>query len=296
MINIKVEFFKASHGNIFRLIRTPVDVRAHIIYLTPLFEQANQTRHMHTRLSLNAYQLGVESIVFDHYGSGDSSGDLVEASLFIWQQDILQQIKLLRTISTKPIFISSLLSSALLLTEEIISLSQGLILAQPEFNGKRFMQQFKRLALVSNMTSSDVKTDVMNSYIEKEQIEIAGYILQKSLFDDLARQTINRISTTSLSDKKLPTYWLEWCNDEEELPLSRSKQQMYFSSKNEQVVCSSTDELKFWQSTELEISSKLVAFEQKSLLNLLSTLDTNKAVRKPERKNQVENYSIKKES
>ena len=92
MININAEFFQGTQGKLFRLIRSPKDLQGHVLYLSPLFEQANQTRHMFTRSALNAYEQGLESVVFDHYGTGDSEGELTEASLVLWQQDIVAQL------------------------------------------------------------------------------------------------------------------------------------------------------------------------------------------------------------
>ena len=151
MINTKAEFTQGKAGQLFRLTRTPECVQGHLFFLPPLFEQANQTRHMLTRSAINAYQHGIESIVFDYYGTGDSAGELKEASLLLWQQDIIAQLIEIKNRSAEVIILSVSLSAALLLNNEMLSIIDGLILVQAEFNGKRFVQQFKRLALAANL-------------------------------------------------------------------------------------------------------------------------------------------------
>ena len=258
MINLNAEFYQGSNGELFRLIRTPQKIIGHIIYLAPLFEQANQTRHMQTRLALNAYKLDVQSIVFDHYGSGDSQGELTQASLAVWQQDIIEQINTLKVDSSKPIFISGILSSVLLLNNEIITAVNGLFLAQPEFNGKRFIQQFKRLAIAGELTNHN------KPQTESNKITIAGYTVEQPLLDGLAQQVIGNFSKSST-----PCYWLEWSEQAAGLPLARLKQQQAFSAKNKHTHCVCIDDSKFWQSTELEVAPHYIDFEQQALLSLL---------------------------
>ncbi|GAA0823793.1 hypothetical protein GCM10009111_33980 [Colwellia asteriadis] len=270
MINMTAEFYSGNAGPLFQLKRSPENICAYIIYVTPLFEQANQTRHMQTRLALNAYQLGVESLIYDHYGCGDSGGELSQASLSLWQQDLIAQINAIKAKmaqdasfnanpSSKPIYLSCLLSSALVLNSDIIALIDGLLLAQPEFNGKRFVQQFKRLALASNLTKTN------NIEQNSTEIEIAGYVMQPSLLDELSQQTLTQYESI---DKHC--HWLEW-SDSDQLPMARAKQQQLFSTKSSDssLTVSAINDVKFWQSTELTLSEKMLSFEEQTLRNLL---------------------------
>jgi exosortase A-associated hydrolase 2 len=282
MINIQAEFYQGANGNLFRLVRTPENVKAHIIYVAPLFEQANQTRHMYTRLALEAYQFGVESIIFDHYGTGDSAGDLPDVCLNTWQLDIVEQVKALRSYSNKPIYLSCILSSALLLTDDILALIDALFLAQPDFNGKRFVQQFKRLALASNMNENN------GSYgIATDTIEVSGYRMKKTLLGDLSQQSIAHLST-----EHIPLYWLEWSSNKETLPLSRSNQQQSVSDNNSQVFCYFTEDSKFWQSTELELSAQFIAFQQQTLFALLNVSNFTQSTHTAESQDHVNTTEI----
>ena len=47
------------------------------------------------------------------------------------------------------------LSAVLLLTKEMLGLTDGVMLLQPDFNGKRFVPQFKRIALAAQLTKGN---------------------------------------------------------------------------------------------------------------------------------------------
>lgn len=265
-MNINAEFIQGQQGQLFRLTRTPAQVIGHVFYLPSLFEQANQTRHMLTRSAINAYQQGFESIIVDHYGTGDSAGELNEASLALWQQDIISQLDEIKKHSTQPIILSVSLSATLLLNNALLAMIDGLILIQAEFNGKRFIQQLKRLALAADLN----KPLVVVTSPEEKDVTIAGYVMDKQLLADLSRQNL-----TELTSVQLPCCWLEWQATHSELSTARVKQYQSFQgiiSANHHCSYSAIDESKFWQSTALEIAQQCLDNEQQALITLLSAI------------------------
>ena len=267
MNNINAEFIQGAQGQLFRLMRTPASVRGHVFYLPPLFEQANQTRHMLTRSAINVYQHGLESIVIDYYGTGDSAGELNEVTLALWQQDIIAQLEEIKQRSTYPIILSVSLSAALLLSDAVLAKIDGLILVQAEFNGKRFVQQFKRLALAGELNSSASE----KSSIKYDELAIAGYIMKQRLFDQLSQQNIE-----GLSSIHQPSCWLEWQGANSELSAARAKQYQMFQEnlthKNNNSTFYAVDDVKYWQSTELEVAAEYLLEEQQALVRLLSAI------------------------
>lgn len=261
MISTQVEFYQGAKGPLFRIIRTPEKVLAHLIFIAPLFEQANQTRHHITRSALNAYQEGLQSIIFDHYGTGDSAGELNDANLALWQQDILKQLADIRVKSAQAIYLSLPLSAVLLLSDEILSLVDGVMLLQPDFNGKRFVQQFKRLALAAQLTKHNPpQGDNKSKQIEtstQQTVDIAGYQMQPDLLDQLTGQSVN-----TLADFNIDCYWFEWQKKSEELSPSRSKQQQAVANKNNKLLVQQIDDVKFWQASELQIVQSFLRQEQ----------------------------------
>ncbi len=260
MISTQVEFYQGTKGPLFRIIRTPEKTLGHLLFIAPLFEQANQTRHHITRSAINAYQQGLQSIVFDHYGTGDSGGELTDANLALWQQDMLQQLTEIRVNSAQAIYLSLPLSAVLLLSDEILTQVDGLMFLQPDFNGKRFVQQFKRLALAAQLTKSDInQVDKSKSAITSESlvIDIAGYQMQPKLLDELAGQNLNK-----LTDFHIDCFWFEWQEKSAELSPGRVKQQQALADKNSQLFIQEVDDVKFWQASELQIAQSFLTQEQ----------------------------------
>ncbi|WP_019029190.1 hydrolase 2, exosortase A system-associated [Colwellia piezophila] len=264
-LSTAVEFYQGTKGPLFRLIRTPEQVFAYLLFIPPLFEQANQTRHHITRSAINAYQQGITTIVFDHYGTGDSSGELMDANLLLWQQDIIKQIAELKAHSSQPIYLSLALSAVLLLSDEMLTQVDGLILLQPDFNGKRFVQQFKRLALAAQLSGNAQakNSQTRNSSPkhggdnEQKTIDIAGYQMQAALLEELAGQALAK-----LSDFNGDCYWFEWQAASEALSPAKIKQQQSFAQKDSQLYLYQVDDVKFWQATALHISSSYLTQEQ----------------------------------
>lgn len=263
MISCHVEFFQGSLGALFRIIRTPVKIDAHIFYVSPLFEQANQTRHMLTRSAINAYHLNIESIIYDHYGCGDSAGELTDTNLANWQRDLLIQIEQLKKYSTKPVFLSLTLSAALLLTNEVIKLIDGLLLAQPEFNGKQFVRQFKRIALVKDIIKPKEKTSV--ALDDENLLTIAGYQINRQLIND-----ISDIKPENLPNQDKKCIWFEWFDVSTEMILSRTKQLSILRKSLENTAIKMIPDVKYWQATELQIAEQFLKCEQEVLTHWLN--------------------------
>jgi len=263
MINYHAEFYQGTKGQLFRLTRTPRKINAHIIYIAPLFEQANQTRHISTRSATNAYSLGVQSIVFDHFGTGDSAGELIDATLMLWQQDIVKQIRAIKASSSKPIFLSVVLSAALLLNDEIVSLIDGVLFAQPEFNGKSFTRQLKRMAVAGNLVKS---TEIMSdgNRADGSIVDIAGYQFTQQLYNELAKQNINK-----LSEFNLVCTWFEWLTPGNELTPSRVKKKQDFQLTFPQTKFVMIDDDKYWQSTELQLAQHFLQQDQQEISRLV---------------------------
>ena len=267
MVNADAEFFQGKQGQLFRLIRTPNEVNGHVIYIAPLFEQANQTRHMQTRSAINMYQLGMQSIVFDHFGTGDSAGELLDANLTLWQQDIAAQISAIKSSSCQPVFLSVLLSAALLLNDDILARVDGLLLIQADFNGKSFIRQLKRMAIAGNLVKPSTAIHGNNTEdIEPDHLDIGGYQLTQKLLDELATQGISKISPGNI-----PCTWFEWSTSGGELTPSRMKQQQAFRAAFQQVTVVMLEDSKYWQATELQLAPQLLQQEQDIVLQLIAS-------------------------
>lgn len=263
-----VEFYQGIKGSLFRIIRTPEQTFGHLLFIAPLFEQANKTRHHITRSAINAYQFGLQSIVFDHYGTGDSAGDLVDVNLTLWQQDIVQQVNAIKAKSSQAVYLSLPLSAALLLSDELLNLVDGVMFLQPDFNGKRFIQQFKRLAVVVQLSKNNqIKKDDSASIQKsgKQTIEIAGYVMTPNLLAEISEQSLARLAKVTKD-----CYWFEWQAATEKLTAGRLKQQQTMMSKSYNLFIEKVDDVKFWQATELQLAQLFFLKEQQVFSKLAS--------------------------
>jgi len=268
MISLTADFYQGEQGKLFRLIRTPEKIYGQILFVAPLFEEANQTRHIITKVANQAYNLGYRSVVYDHFGTGDSEGDLFQCNLSAWRQDIINQLKAMKQQSSSPVTLSVSLSAGLLLHADIINEVDYVHCWQVELNGARFVRQLKRLALAADMENDTaVEQDVINHQGGKQKIDnpkevtvIAGYEIPNTLLQQLAEQNI---STDRLEGQQCTyqsgCHWFEWLRAEQEISSARAKQlsqcQQAFSTK---IKFHSMNESKFWQATELIDSPQLL--------------------------------------
>ncbi len=267
MIAIKAEFYRGTQGQLFRLIRRPVQIKSHLLFIAPLFEQANKTRHHITRSANNAYHLGIESIIFDHLGTGDSEGELSQVTLSVWQADILKQIQDIKSNSSKNIVLSVPLSGALLLSTDILNQIDTLILLHADFDGKKFVRQLKRLALVADLSHSPAKNYAQqaDAKTHPELLDIAGYQIPASLLAELNEQHISMLASCNVA-----CYWFEWQSSTQNSSLGRVKQQQHLATKTQQFELLPTIDCKFWQASELQLAGNFLAQEQQLFSQLLN--------------------------
>jgi len=264
IVTTEVGFYQGTKGPLFRIIRTPEHICAHMLFIAPLFEQANQTRHHITRSAINAYHQGIQSIVFDHFGTGDSGGELIDANLTLWQQDILKLLIGIKANSALKVYLYLPLSAVLLLSNEVLLQVDGIILIQPDFNGKRFVQQFKRLALVAELNPAGKSNNKKGN--ATQYLDIAGYQIQQVLLDEISGQSL-----TKLIDFTIDCHWFEWKVPSEELTPGRMKQQQAFFHKNNALAIHQVDDIKFWQATELQIAQSFLIDEKLAFTQLCSS-------------------------
>jgi len=169
---------------------------------------------MITRQAQRFAKAGYGVLILDLYGTGDSAGSFDEATLHIWQQDILAAIAWLNKTSEKPksppVF-WAMRSGALIaadLVQQYPDITDQMILWSPVSNGKKFINQFMRIKLAAGMTTgadSGARTlKDLWAHLETNQcLEIAGYNLSSALAQDF--------TNLSLSQIKLPhTISVKW--------------------------------------------------------------------------------------
>ncbi len=209
-------FIKSSAGNIFCLYHTPPNhatVKRNILFIPPFAEELNRSRHMINRQARLFCQAGYGVLILDLFGTGDSQGSFGEATLPIWKQDILAAISWLAETSDTPPIIWAMRSGALIATDiigEYPELTDQMILWSPVRSGKKFITQYMRIKLASEVTrkTNNQKTTINDLWKILESgngLEIAGYYLSPVLAKGLSKLSLNN----SKLPKTLAVKWIE---------------------------------------------------------------------------------------
>jgi len=146
-------FLPASGGQRYCLLHLPPpgrSARGGIVYLHPLAEELNKSRHVAAAQARAFAAAGYSVLQIDLYGCGDSSGDFGDARWPIWHNDLHLACAWLAQRVDGPLTLWGLRLGALLALD-FASRAQlplaRLLLWQPELDGRRCIDRFLRLRL-----------------------------------------------------------------------------------------------------------------------------------------------------
>lgn len=253
-------FITLSRGKLFLHSQTaPVPLTATVI-LPPFAEEMNKTRHLLSATMRKLAAAGVSCFMLDHYGTGDSEGDLDSATTVIWREDLLALLNLLKVAGYQQVSFIAVRFGALqlfdLLNQPELPLPvTRLILWQPMFDSAKFWQQFARIKVAEAMATG-VKlsqAELEQQLLAGETVEIAGYPLNQAFFQSLSE--LQSAVPTGLAQCQLS--WFETSQlDAIALPVQKKLEQL------QQVTSVNFVQLKaepYWQTTELARADELIA-------------------------------------
>lgn len=253
-------FIRMSAGNNFLLTYSNTAGQNAIVVLPPFAEEMNKSRHLLSAVMRQLSALGYCCFLPDHYGTGDSEGDLDQASIGLWRADLLQLIQLLaqrgyQSLSFIAVRFGTLQLFDLLNLHTLPLPVKQLVLWQPLFDVDKFWQQFVRIKVAETMaTGNKVSQKELEQQLQDgQQIEIAGYPLSPAFFASL--QTLQGAIPPLLSHT--PVCWLETSQlDNIALPVQKMRDTL------QQCCQLSFVQLKaepYWQTTELASAEQLLA-------------------------------------
>lgn len=242
-------------------IRTEIATNASrmVLLLPPFAEEMNKSRHLLSQLMLQLKQQGISSILPDHYGTGDSEGDLGQASVELWRNDLQQLIQRLATQGLRQLDVVAVRFGAIqlfdLLNSAALPLTLGkVILWQPQYDAGRFWQQFLRLKIAEAMAAGEkLSQKQLEQQLETGHIiEVAGYPVSPAFYHSL--QQLQPAFPEVLKHK--PLLWLEISAlDNIALPVQQKRTAL-------ESLCQLTfNQLKldpFWQTAELTQATPLI--------------------------------------
>ncbi len=178
-----------------------------ILWLQPFAEEANCARRHMVAAARECQRHGIGSLILDLSGSGESDGELADASLPDWLDEIQRAREWLAQRSAGPVWLGGLRAGALLAAQAASAVAvKGLVLWQPVLSGRALIDQFLRQQLAvdwahgSAANAAQILTGLRETLARGEAVTIAGYTLSAGLAAELGAL---EISPTVLARSKV---------------------------------------------------------------------------------------------
>jgi len=171
-----------------------------VLILPPFAEEMNKSRRMLSQQAWRLAEQGYTVYMFDLYGTGDSAGEISDASWEIWCGDIsciIQKMLYDGFISSS---ILALRMGALLLEAVFESTEleiDRVVLWQPTINGEVLLHQFFRLKLAADMIGTaggqmNAK-EIKKVLASGNSVEIAGYYINPMIENSIRSAKLENI-------------------------------------------------------------------------------------------------------
>jgi len=159
-----------------------------MLYLHPFAEEMNKCRRMAAMQSRALALAGWTVLQLDLLGCGDSEGDFGEATWSCWLDDVYAALEWLRAETGSMPAVWGLRTGGLLALDAMrgpIPVSD-LLLWQPVVSGKRYLQQFLRLAIAAQLSTTDGAARVGTQQLRDQlglgqSVEVGGYTISPGL-------------------------------------------------------------------------------------------------------------------
>jgi exosortase A-associated hydrolase 2 len=188
---------------------TPVRDRRGLIYVPPFAEEMNRSRRMAALQARRLAVQGMDVLLLDLFGSGDSDGDFRAARWRRWLDDIAAAAAWMESRGISPVGLWGLRLGALLAVHAAArppARFSRLILWQPIIEGKTMLTQFLRIRVAAAMASGSESTASLRSELEAGRpVEIAGYELAPELAHALTAARLDEVTPPS----QMRVDWLE---------------------------------------------------------------------------------------
>ena len=186
--SVSPQFLDSAAGRIFTLFFAPTTpLRGAILYLPPFAEEMNRCRALAAAQARAFADAGYACLLLDYFGTGDSAGELADASWQTWQSDVLTVAAWLENKAGMPVTLWGCRLGALLATD-IASQNperfRRLVFWQPVVDGKMYLTQFLRLRVAFLMdrglppeTTEQMRAQLVNN----QKVVVSGYALPAAI-------------------------------------------------------------------------------------------------------------------
>lgn len=212
---IQGHFVPSAAGKVFVTEYSAVSNPAeHTVLLLPsIFEEMNLSRAVLAKQAQFLNSQGITVYCLDYFGCGDSEGEIVDANVDIWQQNIIDTVQWLKQKGKGRLTLWGVRFGALMGANALLEINRILpveefIWWKPVLKGKQFMTQFLRLKQAASMMQGEQKIKWREHIMNGNVTEIAGYEISADLLDSIDKLVIPTSKPDSLAlDFKVN--WLE---------------------------------------------------------------------------------------
>lgn len=177
-------FIDSAAGRVFALYFAPHGTpRGAILYLPPLAEEMNRCRALVAEQARTFAAAGYACLLLDYFGTGDSAGELSEATWDVWHADVLAAARWLEEKTKLPVSLWGCRLGALLATD-VASRAPArfshLVFWQPIMDGKIYLTQFLRLRvafLMDRGLPAETTEQMRAQFTAGESVVVSGYAL-----------------------------------------------------------------------------------------------------------------------
>lgn len=197
MLSERIFFFNNTENKrLLGFLHLPAKIKSRtgIIYIPPFAEEQNCSQAIIVKAARAFAQTSFPVMRFDLRGSGDSEGDLSFCTIEDWLQDVNDAIEYFKKetgITTIAIWgLRTGCGIGLLAALNRMDID-FYILWQPVFNFEKFINQFIRQKLSSEIMASSEQVSTMKTLLteieKKGQIEVVGYSISKELYNSFVQ-------------------------------------------------------------------------------------------------------------
>ena len=218
---------------------------AAVVVFPALAEEMNKSRRLVWALGQQLSAHGIMTVVPDLMGTGDSTGDFVEARWQTWSEDMRATRQWIAAQGIEQQHALLVRLGACLFTEDansfVADTNTRIAAWQPEYDGATALRQLLRMKVMSDRVTWGEKTklaDLQNT-LNREPIEVGGYAFHPKLASAINAATFAWPDRTAAAQASF-----EWGKAPEETPTTHTRYAM--------------DGQRFWTAVEPEVHDTLV--------------------------------------
>jgi exosortase A-associated hydrolase 2 len=170
--------------------------REGILLLPPFAEELNKSRALIATQARAFAAAGYDVLLLDLFGTGDSEGELGDASWPMWVGDLRRGADWLLGRGAGCVHLWAVRAGALFVSDLAATLDprrSRLVFWHPVLSGRQFATQFLRLRVVAEIGSSGAtNTEELRRELQaRGRIEVAGYEITAELLTALEERTLH---------------------------------------------------------------------------------------------------------